>query len=336
MNECEKLFSLERDEGEARWADRKARWPDFYIVGAPKAGTTSLFKYLSQHPKVVFSHFKETHYFGSDLIWRTRAVPRDIALDSYMSAANDKLLGDASVFYLASTEAAKEIHEANPAARIIAVVRNPLSMIPSLYSQAIRTGDENQSTLAKAMALEPRRKAGEIDISPDNPGVMQQLYYSEIARYSEQLRRYFDVFGRDRVLVVEFDAFVRDPLATVSDVFTFLGLTDVAIETKRHNEARTPRNWVLYRLFKHPFSPLRKLWRGILPGALRRRILMGAENIVFKRAKAQETAEDLRRIAYLYSDDVAKLEELTGLDLSLWRRNFDLALEAPVHHSRRG
>lgn len=304
------------------------RFPDFYIVGAPKAGTTSLFEYLSQHPRVHFSQFKETHYFGSDLIWRKRVVPREVALDCYAVAPQDKLLGDASVFYLTSTEAAKEIHDANPAARIIALIRNPLSLIPSLYQQAILTGDETQSTLAKAMDLESQRKASKIDISPNNPGVMQQLYYSEIARYSEQLARYFDVFGRDRVLVIEFDTFVRDPAATVSEVFEFLGLADTAVNIEHHNEARTPRNWVLYRFFKHPFGPLRKVWRAILPAALRRRILLRAEDVVFKRAKSPVSPEDRRRIACLYSDDVVRLEVMTGLDLTHWSRAFEEVLGA--------
>lgn len=322
------VLDLESVAAKTGAGDGNIRWPDFYIVGAPKAGTTSLFECLRQHPEIHFPQFKETHFFGSDLTWRKRVVPRQVALDGYVDAPRGKLLGDASVFYLVSTQAAREIHEANPAARIIAIVRNPLTMIPSLYQQGIRTGDETQRTLAKAMDLEPARKGGNLDTLSDNPGVMQQLYYSEIARYSDQLARFFDAFGRNRVLVVEFDAFVREPTATVSKAFEFLGLADMAIEVERLNEARTPRNWLVLRVFRHPFGPLRRLWRAVLPAHVRRRILLGAEDVVFKKAKMEVSPEDRRRIARLYASDVAKLEAMTGLDLDAWRCDFDAALGA--------
>lgn len=322
------VLDVESIEARTGVRDGNTRWPDFYIVGAPKAGTTSLFEYLRQHPEIHFSRFKETHFFGSDLTWRKRVVPRQVVLDAYVDAPQETLLGDASVFYLVSTQAATEIHEANPEARIIAMIRNPLTMIPSLYQQGIRTGDETQYMLAKAMDLEPSRKGGNLDMSPDNPGVMQQLYYSEIARYSDQLARFFDAFGRNRVLVIEFDAFVREPTATVSKVFEFLGLANMAIEVERHNEAWTPRNWLLVRVFRHPFGPLRMLWRAVLPARVRRRILLGAESLVFKKAKTEVSPEDRRRIAKLYASDVAKIEAMTGLDLDAWRRDFDAALGA--------
>lgn len=329
-------LALGRDDKRTDAITGISRWPDFYIVGAPKAGTTSLYEYLRQHPHIYFSPIKETHFFGSDLIWRKRVVTRDTALSSYLDAPSGKLLGDASVFYLMSKYAAEEIYEANPNARIIAIVRNPLTLVPSLHQQSIRTGDETQRTLASAMEMEAERKAGIIDVSRDNPGVMQQLYYSEIARYSEQLSRYFEVFGRDRVLVIEFDAFVKDPATTVSTVFEFLGVSEIATKTERHNEAKSPRSWLLWQYYRHPFGPLRKLWRGALPDRSRRYILLWIERVLFKKEKLAVTPADRRRIALLYDSELARLEVTAGLDLTSWREDFKAALSSTMHSHRDG
>jgi len=307
----------------------KSRWPDFFVVGAPKCGTTSMYEYLSQHPDVYFPAFKEPHFFGSDLVWRKRVIPRYQALDEYLNAPECARLGDASVFYLYSARAAEEIYARNQNARIVVMIRNPLSMIPSLFHQSIRTGDETHLRLTDAMDAEAQRRLGNIDVSLNNPGVMQQLYYSDVAKYSEQIERYIQVFGAEKVCVIEYSDFAHDPLTAVTQVASFLDLKPFLPTLEQHNKGRSVRSNNLWRFIKHPNPHLRGVWRTLLPSSFRRHVLTFADRLVFKARKSLEiTPEEQRRIADLYAGDVSILEKLIGLDLSHWHADFKAATDS--------
>ena len=134
--------------------------PNFFIVGAPKCGTTALYAYLAQHPDVFMSDPKEPHYFGSDLDFRYRRRPSDQQYRSYFAGAGDRRrIGEGSVWYLYSECAADEIGQAVPDARIIVMLRDPVEMIPSLHSQFVYNGHEDLA-LADALAAEEDRAQG--------------------------------------------------------------------------------------------------------------------------------------------------------------------------------
>lgn len=298
------------------------RYPEFYVVGAPKCGTTSLYEYLRQHPAIFLPETKEPHYFGNDLNWRSRVVPQDRYAALYADAPQTAHAGDMSVFYLVSTSAAHEIHAVRPDAQIVIMLRDPLKMLPSLHAQALKTGDEILTDLAAAMDAEPRRRAGNVEIAQDNPGVMEMLYYSTIARYAEQVQRYFDVFGRDAIMVILFEDFVADTLGCVRRVFNHIGV-DPAFEPvlERHNEGRTIRNVTLWRALKHPPPALRQAWRRLMPRRIRGAVLHKANNAVMAKGSAGALDDAVEaRIADLYREDVAALEVLIGRDLSGWLR----------------
>ena len=164
------------------------------------------------------------------------------------------------------------------------------------------------------------RRAGEVEIAQDNPGVMEMLYYSTIARYGEQVRRYLDVFGREAVMVVLFEEFAADTPGCVARVFDHIGV-DPEFEPvlDRHNEGRTIRNATLWRALKHPPPSLREAWRKLVPQRLRGAVLHRANDVVMTRGAAAAVAADVAaRIAALYRDDVDALQDLVGRDLSGW------------------
>ena len=111
--------------------------PNLFIVGAPKCGTTFLYHYLKQHPEIYFPDFKEPHFFGSDLIRKNGAY--DLSLNNYKSLFNSdkKIIGEASTFYIFSKNAAKEIYDFNPDAKIIIMLRNLVDLAYSLHSQLL-------------------------------------------------------------------------------------------------------------------------------------------------------------------------------------------------------
>src|SRR5690349_13337870 len=133
--------------------------PDFFLVGAPKCGTSLMDTYLARHPDV-FMCSKEPHYFGADLAFNN--PPR--SLENYLSLFEGsdaaKRVGDSSVWYLWSRTAAAEIKEFAPEASILVMLRNPVSMMHSLHSHLLYTADENIASFEQALAAEPDRREG--------------------------------------------------------------------------------------------------------------------------------------------------------------------------------
>src|SRR5579863_9256068 len=153
----------------ASGAPRRARdetrpTPNLFIVGAPKSGTTALATYLGAHPDVAVAG-KELSYFGSDLVFRTAKGGRwRIGYDTYLEwFARDgeaRYRADRSVFYLFSARAATEIHDFDPASRVIALLRNPVDQMHSQHSEMLFQGDEDIASFGQAIAAEAQRKRG--------------------------------------------------------------------------------------------------------------------------------------------------------------------------------
>jgi hypothetical protein len=107
-------------------------YPNFFIVGAPKSGTTALHTYLGMHPEV-FMGPKEAHFFAPDV--RIEPLDSDKYFEGFVGAEGKACIGEASVFYLYPEKAAAAIHEFNPNAKIIVMLRNPVDLLYSLHSQ---------------------------------------------------------------------------------------------------------------------------------------------------------------------------------------------------------
>jgi hypothetical protein len=296
------------------------RWPDFYVVGAPKCGTTSLYHYLRQHPQIFLPDEKEPHYFGADLIWRKRLVPRENYSDYYRNVPDECVAGDMSVFYLMSHKAAREIREVRPDAKIIVMLRDPMKVVRSLHRMTLKTGAETIIDLGKAIAAEDGRRRNGSGIDPSNPGLEQAIYYSEVGRYVEQIERYIVEFGFDSVHVILFEDFATQTLTEVAGVFEFLGV-DCGFKPKIeiHNAARQITNDSFWRFVKHPMPRLRTLWQRLLPRKLRGYLLHAAEKLYSKPSEDNDLDVALKaKIRAMYIDDVTRLERLLGRDLSHW------------------
>jgi sulfotransferase family protein len=198
--------------------------PNLFIVGAPKAGTTSLYDYLAGHPQIYMSPFKEPMYFCPDVhAFRDRnpfVYGEDEAayLALFDDAREEKRLGEATTRYLVSHEAAGLVREFAPDALAIAMLRNPVDLVHALHNERVSQGNEPITDFEQALAADARRARGE-----DLPGAMNALgsVYRESANFAEPLRRWFEALGRERVLVVVFDDFTRDPAAELRRVLEF-------------------------------------------------------------------------------------------------------------------
>ncbi|HEV3047140.1 MAG TPA: sulfotransferase [Solirubrobacteraceae bacterium] len=207
------------------------RVPDFFIVGHPKSGTTALYEMLRRHPQIHMPDNKEPWFFCTDA-WPRFKPPMagmpPATLDAYLSlfsaAAPGQLVGEASSAYLWSAVAAQGIAAVQPQARIVAILREPADFLRSLHLQLVQDHIEWEKDLRRALALEDERRQGRH--VPERSHLPQLLHYSRYVRYVEQLRRYREAFGAERVLVLIYDDFKRENEATVRRVQRFLGIAD--------------------------------------------------------------------------------------------------------------
>jgi len=227
-------------------------FPDFFVVGAPRCGTTALCRYLEHHPQICLSQPKEPHYFS-----RISALPSERALHSdyieryfgHRSAAQ-RVAGEGSVSYLYLPGAIDRILHFNPTARFIAMVRNPMSMLPSYHLKMQFMLIEDEAEFSTAWHLQEARARGES--VPTHCLDPRLLMYGEVARFGSQVEHLFSVAGRDRTQVIVFDDFAADPRATYERVLEFLQI-DVDGQTwfKRKNESRIYRyRWLQQLLFR--------------------------------------------------------------------------------------
>src|ERR1700688_439010 len=165
------------------------RVPEFFVIGNPKSGTTALYKMLRQHPQIFMPDFKEPRFFAPDAQVRApkagQTTVRPRTLEAYKAlfaaARPDQLAGDGSPQYLRSPEAAARIAEQRPDARIIAILREPVSYLRSYHTDSVKSNLEDERDLGAAMALEAERRAGRrLPPGIENPA---WLLYSEHVRY---------------------------------------------------------------------------------------------------------------------------------------------------------
>jgi hypothetical protein len=294
--------------------------PDFFIVGAFKAGTTSLYEYLRQHPQVFMPVHKEPMYFGADLDARYRRMSADEYLRLFADARPGQRVGEASPWYLYSASAAREIEAFSPGAQAIVMLRNPVDVMYAQHSQLLFNQRENLADFGEALAAEADRRAGR----RIPPGALRReaLFYRHSVRFAEQLQRYFEVFGRERVHVIVHDDLVADAAGVVRDTFAFLGVDpEVAVDLEIRNPNRRARSGVLQRLIFRPPGPLRRVVPLLrrFPLVHRLRDTLVSANSV-PEARRPMDPELRRRLTAELEPEVAALGELIGRDLAAWSR----------------
>ncbi len=245
-----------------------------FIVGMPKAGTTSLHRYLSEHPDTHMAADKEPHYFSVDLLAEGEALhgfpkytryPTSEAYHSQFSHAGSvKVIGESSVFYLFSKRAAQEIYNYNPDAKIIISLREPVAFLYSLHSQGLYSGNETEGDFATALSLESERREGRS--LPPTVHFPSRLYYREHWKLAEQVQRFVDVFPTSQIKVLIFDEFKSNTETVVRDVMAFLDLdTQHMPNLVNHNANTAMRSKRLARIIQDPSHPVTALSKKVLP-----------------------------------------------------------------------
>ena len=298
--------------------------PDFFLVGAPKCGTSLMDTFLGRHPDL-FLPIKELHFFGADLNFNTPPRTLDNYLSFYKDAPAGKRAGESSTWPLYSRTAAREIKEFCPDAQILIMLRNPVSMLHSLHSHLLFTGNEDIADFGEALAAEPDRRAGRR--IPPNSFPTGALLYRDVARFSEQVERYFEVFGRDRVKVILADDFRTDNRAVYLDTLAFLGartdfpeLDAVLVQDAwTRNENKAPRSRAVLRFLKRPTN--QAVLRGVIPSPVPgwRFVLRALRRLNIRYGERPPMAPEVKAaLIEEFRPEVARLGALLGRDLSRW------------------
>lgn len=222
-------------------------WPDFIIIGAQKAGTTSLYRYLTLHPRVVEAHVKEVHYFDLNLARGPRWYLSNFPYRSTLGHGPDRrLTGEASPYYLFHPRCAARIRDALPEAALIVLLRDPAARALSHYNHNLRNKRETRS-FAQALEEEDALLDGELRRMQADPAyesyALQHYSYKARGRYAEQLERYFDAFGRERVLVLRSEDLFADPQHVFELTLAHLGLEPMKLaEFEQRNRGRYRRD----------------------------------------------------------------------------------------------
>jgi hypothetical protein len=294
------------------------RIPDFFIVGAPKCGTTALCSYLAQHPDIFMPHLKEVQFFCSDLPVPPMVPNEQAYLSLFSEAKDEKRVGEASVWYLYSTKAAQAMHFFNPESSIIIMLRHPVDMLYALHSQRIYNGVESVTDFEQALssAVHSGMMTNVLTISDPFAGP----FGLDVGKYTQHVARYLDVFGAERVKIILYDDFVERSSDVYVDVLRFLGVDpDFGPSFEVVNANRHVRNVLLQRMVRTPSAPLRAVVRALLPRPLRQRAVEGIARLNSREAPRAQMSDDLRRkLTQQLAPDVIDLSRLIGRDLTHW------------------
>ena len=283
---------------------------DFFIVGAPKSGTTSLYHYLNEHPQVEMSSQKEPDYFSDKAIHEQGMYygkNRVKTLGKYESLFEQKesvVYGEASVSYLFYDNVAEDIKKYNPNAKIIIMLRNPIQRAFSHYLMDYKLGLISDS-FENIIAKKSKHK---------NAHLFYQQYI-EVSKYAMQIQRYQDFFEKENILFIDYEDFKKNVSETVGQVYNFLNISAVSaanINTK-YNVSTMPKNKVIR--FIYSFIFLRKTLTLLFPIYLVNII----RNFLFIAEKKPELLKETsRQLKIIFNNDIEKLKDVLGKDYSKW------------------
>lgn len=301
---------------------------DFFIVGAPKSGTTALYHYLNEHNDIFLPAHKEPNYFAFDY---PNIGGRIKTLDQYKKlydGCKQQISGDASVCYLSSKEAPKAIYEFNSNAKIVIMLRKPIDLFLSEFSQLRYSFYESENDPYEAWSLQVARSKGKK--IPKSCRESHILQYKNTCALGSNVERYLALFPKEQVCIIFFEDFLADTLRVYKWVLKFLGVDyDGKKEFPVINKAKTLSNSRIAQLLISPPGFL-----GSMHAALRRKIAVSdlrvtkwPENLAMKFLASitkEASPPELNQHHYMAIQDelvpeVEKLEQLLGRDLSAWK-----------------
>jgi hypothetical protein len=295
--------------------------PDFFVAGAPKAGTTAVHVALARHPALYMSAVKEPKFFLTEGPPPTKGGPGDVRTyrehvwqrDDYEALFNGApagaLRGESTPFYLYSREAQRRIQALIPDAKLIVILRDPVERAHSNWTHLWSAGLDPVDDFVLACAEEQRRiEAGWADF----------WHYTALGRYGEQLEHLYTVFPREQVFVFRYRALIENPAQVLDRICAFLGVpqgvvTEIPRENVTAHPERSARHWAMSKALRVSSAASR-----VVPGASN--VTGSLERILQRDSRPRQPLTWQQRQALIpkFEADIRLLEDITGEDFSNW------------------
>ncbi|MDN3645900.1 sulfotransferase [Pontixanthobacter aestiaquae] len=296
------------------------RYPNLFLAGAPKCGTTSLYDWLAQHPAIFGSEVKEPIFFRKGLSMGGELPERDY-LSFYDGWKSEKYALDGSTHHFYSPSAAAEIKAAAPDAKIIIALRNPAEATHSMYHQLRYTGVETVLTLEESLAAENARFQ---TLEPRRRGIPENLLYSRVYAFEHNVSRYIEAFGRENVHIILLDDLKDHPMQSLRDIYDWLGIDSSCAENtdfQAKNGPKAVRSRFILNLAYYPPAWLGRFTKPLFSAATRRRIRGYLKKMSTTSSKNAPLDRETRQLLLnRHRSDIEWVERLLERDLSHWKQ----------------
>ncbi len=312
----------------------KRKFPNLFIIGAPKCGTTSLAYWLSEHPEVFFyigkgKHSKaEPHYWLGNIPYPKLSEKRYFSIFDNVDSQKYKYAGEASALYLFFAKSViPQIEKIIEKPKYIVCIRNPVEMAYSLWLQYIRSGLEFETeNFLKAFSFSDERNKG--NLVKINPIVGKKYHpvifnYKKLCSLGTQLEALFDLIPRERLHIIVLDDIKENPRREWVKLLSFLGICDDNREDfPVYNEQLVPKSKVLYSitLMLDNLSNLSYNIREKI-GLVHTGMIAKIKNLTFKKpsVKKKLSKAEYKYLINIFIDEITKLEQLLNRNFNKWK-----------------
>lgn len=290
--------------------------PNFLIIGAAKAGTTALHKYLEQHPQIYMTPTKETNFFafegekinfqgvGDEALKEFSITDLESYQAQFAGVTTEKAIGEACPSYLYYPQAANNIKEYIPDVRLIAILRNPVDRAYANFLHTVRDDRETYRDFALALKAEDRRIANNWEWF---------WHYVRAGFYGKQLQYYYEIFPASQIKVYLYEDLKVDAIALLQDIFRWLEVDDTFVPDMalRPNKSGMPKNKLLHQILTKP-NPIKTLLKPLFSTRFRQKIQHQNLNT------PQISPEVKEQLLNIYRADILQCQDLINRDLKSW------------------
>ena len=297
--------------------------PNFLFIGTGKAGSTSLYYYLNEHPDVYMSPVKETNFFSyeggrpdfcgpgdrSSISHKTTITTIQDYKANFDGAQQESAVGEVSPSYLYLPKAPQRIKHYLPNVKMIVILRNPADRAYSNFQHKVRDNVEPNPDFSQVIYEEKTRIAD---------GWSPSWHFVQNGFYATQLKRYFDLFDINQLKIYLFEDWLSDQLGVYKDILQFIGVDDTFVPNlnTRYNISGKPKSKALDNMLTRP-NLVKKALKPILPGAFRSK--MAAKLLRSNLKRLPKLSPSLRaELINIYRDDILQLQDLIDRNLSSW------------------
>ena len=290
--------------------------PNFLIIGAAKAGTTALHKYLQQHPQIYMTPNKETNFFafegqeinfqgiGDEALKDFSITDLETYQEQFAGVAKESAIGEACPSYLYYSQAAPRIKQYIPNTRLIVILRNPIDRAYANFLHTVRDDREPHTDFALALQDEATRIKNNWEWF---------WHYVQVGFYGKQLQHYYEIFSENQIKVYLYEDLKENAIALLQDIFRWLKVDDTFVPDMalRPNKSGMPKNKLLHQVLTKP-NPVKTLLKPLFPAKLR-------QKIQHQNLNTPQLSQEVRQqLLDVYRADILQCQDLIDRDLSAW------------------